>query len=65
MELWHQSEARVRHDDALENARRGRLASLASSGRSPGIRIRIAAAAQGLSNALEAFAQNLVRGEAR
>jgi hypothetical protein len=55
----------MRHDDALENARLGRLARLASSGRSSGIRIRIAAAAQGLSDALEALAQNLASGEAR
>jgi len=65
MELWHQSEARVRHDDALENAHRGRLVRLASSGRSPGIRIRIAAAAQGLSDVLAALAQNLASGAAR
>ena len=65
MELWHQSEARVRHDDALENARLSRLVRLVQSGRSPGIRIRIAAAAQGLSDALEAFARNLAGGEVR
>ncbi len=63
MELWLDAEIRIRRDDALENARRSRLARLAASGRSPRIRIRIAAGAQAMSDALAALARSLRNGE--
>ncbi len=63
MELWLDAEIRIRRDDALENARRSRLVRLASSGRSPRIRIRIATGAQAMSDALAALARSLRNGE--
>ena len=63
MQLWHESEIRMRREDALDNARRGRLARLAGSGRSTWARIRIADGAQAVSDALAAFARSLRDGE--
>ncbi|HVR45647.1 MAG TPA: hypothetical protein VMT95_03240 [Candidatus Binatia bacterium] len=47
----------------MENARRGRLASLAARGRSTRVRTRIAAGAQAASDALAALARSLRDGE--
>jgi hypothetical protein len=63
MELWLRTETRIRRDDALENAHRGRLARLAASGRSMRIRARIAGSAQAMSDALAALARSLRNGE--
>jgi hypothetical protein len=63
MELWLEAEIRIRRDDALENARRSRLARLAASGRSTRVRIRIADGAQAMSDALAALARGLRSGE--
>jgi hypothetical protein len=63
MELWLEAEIRIRRDDALENARRSRLARLAASGRSTRVRIRIADGAQAMSDALAALARSLRSGE--
>jgi hypothetical protein len=63
MELWQDAEIRIRRDHALENRRRSRLSRLASSGRSPRARIRIADGAQAISDALAAFARSLRDGE--
>ncbi len=59
MDSWLEAEIRIRREDALENARRSRLASLAASGRSTRVRTRIAAGAQAMSDALAAFARSL------
>ncbi|HVN68535.1 MAG TPA: hypothetical protein VMU38_02630 [Candidatus Binatia bacterium] len=64
MELWLQTEIRIRRDDALENARSSRLTRLAASGRSSGARIRIADGAQAMSDVLAALARSLRDGEA-
>lgn len=63
MELWQDAEIRIRRDDALENARRGRLARLAASGQNPRVRMRIADSAQAMSDALAALARSLRDGE--
>lgn len=63
MELWQDAEIRIRRDDALENARRGRLARLAAGGRSPRVRTRIADSAQAMSDALAALARSMRDGE--
>lgn len=63
MQLWHESEIRMRREDALDNARSGRLARLVGSGRSTGARIRIANGAQAVSDALAALARSLRDGE--
>lgn len=63
MELWLEAEIRIRRDDALENARRSRLARLAASGRSTRVRRRIADGAQAMSDALAALARSLRSGE--
>jgi hypothetical protein len=62
MEIWLESEIRIRRDDALESARACRLACLAQNGRSTGFRIRIANGAQAVSDVLAALARAL-RGE--
>lgn len=64
MQPWIQSEIRIRRDDALEKTRRSRLARLAASERSPGMRRRIADGAQAISDALATLARNLRNGEA-
>lgn len=64
MELWLDAEIRIRREDALENARRSRLAHLAVSGRSPRVRARIADSAQAMSDVLAALARSLRNGEA-
>lgn len=63
MDSWLNAEIRNRREDALENARRGRLASLAARGRSTRVRTRIAAGAQAMSDALAVFARSLRDGE--
>ncbi len=63
MELWLEAEIRIRRAHALENAYRSRLARLATKGRSTGTRVRIAAGAQALSDALAALARSLRNGE--
>lgn len=63
MDLWVHNEARTRRDDALENARRSRLARLAASERSTGVRTRIANGAQAISDVLAALARSLRDGE--
>jgi len=64
MDFWLHSEIRTRRDDASENARRSRLARLASGGRSTSVRARIAGAAEALSDALAAVARSLRNNEA-
>ncbi len=64
MELWLEAEIRMRRENALENARRSRLSRLARSGRSMGIRTRIADGAQALSDAFGALARSVRGGEA-
>jgi hypothetical protein len=61
MELWLEAEIRIRRNDALENARRSRLARLAASGRST--KVRIADGAQVVSDAFAALARSLRNGE--
>jgi len=63
VDSWLNAEIRKRREDALENARRGRLASLAARGRSTRVRTRIAAGAQAASDALAALARSLRDGE--
>ncbi len=63
MDSWLKAEIRQRREDALENARRGRLARLAARGRSTRVRTRIAAGAQAMSDALAALARSLRDGE--
>lgn len=63
MDLWILREIRVRRDDALENARRRRLSSLAATGRNRRVRTRIADGAQAMSDVLAAFARGLRNGE--
>ena len=59
MDLWFETEIRMRRDDALETARRSRLTRLAVSGRSRSVRTRIANGAQILSDALATVARTL------
>jgi hypothetical protein len=61
MDLWLSAEIRIRREDALENARRTRLARVASSGRSP--RLFMADRAQAMSELLAALARSLRNGE--
>jgi hypothetical protein len=63
MEPWLEAETRIRRDEALENARSSRSARLAASGRSIGVRVRIANGAQVVSDALAALARSLRNGE--
>jgi hypothetical protein len=63
MEPRMETEIRLRRDDALRNARSSRLARLAASGRSTGARLRMANAAEAMSNALAALARSLRDGE--
>jgi hypothetical protein len=63
MERWLEAELRIRRNDALENARRSRLARLAASRPSTKARMRIADAAQAMSNVLAAVARSLRNGE--
>ena len=64
MDLWLEAEIRVRRGDILENARRSRLSGLVESGRSTGLRIRVADSAQAMSDSLAALARSLRNGEA-
>jgi hypothetical protein len=64
VELWLDAEIRIRRDDALEHARRGRLIRLAASGRSTRVRTRIADGAQAVSDVMAALARSLRNGEA-
>jgi len=63
LDRWHEAEIRIRRDDALDNARRRRLARLAASGRSTRARNRIANGAQAMSDALALLARSLRNGE--
>jgi len=59
MELWLETEIRMRRDDAFKSAQRSRLLRLAESGRSSSVRTRLANGAQAMSDALAALARNL------
>ena len=59
MDLWYQTEVRMRRDDALDSARRSRLIRLAESGRSTSVRTRVADGAQAMSDAFGALARML------
>lgn len=59
MELWFETEIRMRRDDAFKSAELSRLLRLAESGRSTSVRTRIADGAQAMSDALAALAQTL------
>jgi hypothetical protein len=59
MDLWLQAEARARRDELYAVARLARLIRLAESGRSTGLRSRIADGAHAISVALAHLAQNL------
>jgi hypothetical protein len=63
MDFWLDAETRRRREDALENARRARQASLAARGRSTRVRTRIANGAQAMSDTLAALARSLRDGE--
>ena len=63
MEFWHETEIRMRRADAVETANRSRLIRLAGSGRSTGVRGRIANGAQAMSDALASLARSLRAGE--
>jgi hypothetical protein len=59
MEPRIETEIRLRRDDALGSARSSRLSRLAASGRSTGVRVRMADAAQAMSEALATLARTL------
>ena len=59
MDYWFQTESRMRREDAVETARRGRQIRLAEGGRSTSVRTRIANGAQAMSDALAVLARNL------
>lgn len=63
MELWLETEIRMRREDALDAARRSRLIRLASDGRSSSVRARAANAAQAMSDVLAMLARTLRAGE--
>jgi hypothetical protein len=63
MEPWLKAEIRIRRENVLDNARRAASAQAAASGRSTGIRMRIANGAQAISDALAALARSLRNGE--
>ena len=63
MDYWILREIRIRRDDAFENARCRRLSRLAGSGRSRGVRIRVADGAQAISDVLAALSRGLRDGE--
>lgn len=63
MDLWFETEIRMRRTDALTQAQRGKLIRLAESGRSTGIRGHIADSAQALSDAFAELARSLRAGE--
>jgi hypothetical protein len=63
MELWFETEIRMRREDALQSARRRRLSRLAESGRSTSVRTRIADGAQALSDALATLARTVRENE--
>ena len=61
MEYWFETEIRAHRNDVLASAKRGRLARLAESGRSTGVRAYLADSAQAMSERLAEFA-SLLRG---
>lgn len=63
MDLWYEAEIRTRRDEALKAAHLSRLSRLAVSGRSPGVRTRLAYGVQVASDALAALARTLRAGE--
>jgi hypothetical protein len=63
MDLWLETEIRMRREDALTTAHRSRIARLTESGRSRGARARIANGAQALSDVLAALARSLRAGD--
>ncbi|MEO6836196.1 MAG: hypothetical protein ABI231_09885 [Candidatus Tumulicola sp.] len=63
MDSWFETEIRMRRDDAVKTANRSRLIRLAESGRSTGVRTRIANGAQSMSDALASLAHMLRAGE--
>ena len=64
MDLWHEAEIRVRHDDALASAKRARQARLCESARSTSIRVIAADGAQYASEVLAHLAA-VLRGTSR
>lgn len=64
MDIWHEAEIRVRHDDALAFAERARQARLCESARSTSIRVIAADGAQYASNMLAHLAA-VLRGTSR
>ncbi len=62
MDYWFEAEVRARHDRIRAYASRNRLARLCESGRSTGVRARLADGAQEMSDRLARFAMRL-RGE--
>ena len=64
MEPRVEAEVRLRRDDALGTARGRRLVRLAASGRSTGVRVRMAQVAEAMSDALATVARSLRNGEA-
>ena len=63
MEFWHETEIRMRRNDAVEAANRSRQLRLAESGRSTSVRGRIANGAQAMSDALALLARTLRAGD--
>lgn len=63
MEPKIEAEIRLRRDDALGSARSSRLMRLAASGRSTGVRVRMARAAEAMSDKLATLARSLRNGE--
>ena len=64
MDFWFESEIRARHAEVLASAIRSRHVRLAESGRSTGIRARLADGAQSLSDRLAHIAL-ILRGTER
>ncbi len=64
MDLWHEAEIRVRHDDALASAERARRARLCESARSTSVRVIAADGAQYASDVLARLAA-VLRGVSR
>ena len=64
MDYWLETEVRARRDAILASAERSRIARLCESGRSIGIRARLANAAQMVSDAFAELAMRL-RGPSR
>lgn len=64
MDHWYEAEVRARRYEVLASAERGRLARLAESGRSTGVRAHLADGVQVMSERLAEVA-SLLRGTER